>query len=287
MKPLLSVIMAAYNNADFLPEAIASVQRQSMVDWELIVVDDGSTDGTADLIRQMAAQDPRIRPMKTPENLGAGAARDFALKQVHGAFVAIFDADDICDPLRFEKQVTFLGDHPDVVAVGTQAVLIDHAGQVVGTKTFPTDPDVLYRMMYTAIPIQLPSLMVNMSMLPQTFCWFEGWPFSEDTLLFFKLVQYGKIANLPDFLLKYRFHSSSVSYRNPKASFYRTRDARRLACREYGYRPTLRGRLIDGLQRIVIFILPAQCIPWVYKNIRRMMLLLSGHTVVHPPESLS
>lgn len=277
MTPRISVIMAAYNNADFLPDAIASVQSQSVEDWELIVMDDGSTDGSAELVKEMATRDQRIRPMKTPENSGAGAARDFAMKHARGRFIAIFDADDICHPMRFEKQLAYLETHPEVVAVGTQVELIDYTGRTVGTKTFPNEPENLYRMMYTSVPIQLPTLMVNTALLPNEFSWFEGWPFSEDTLLFFKLTQFGKIANLPGFLLQYRYHPDSVSYRNPKATFYKTRHARRRACREYGYRPTFRGRVIGVFQSIVVFCLPGRCIPWVYRNIRRFMLVLTGH----------
>lgn len=273
----VSVIMALYNNAGYLAEAVDSVRRQTFGDWELIIMDDGSDDGSMELAEKMAQEDPRIRVLRMARNSGAGAARDQAIRHARGKYIAVFDADDVCEPGRLEEQVAFLERNPGIVAVGTQAVLIDEQGREVGTKTFPTEPAALYRMMYTSIPIQLPTLMVNTDLLPPDFDWFEGWPYSEDTLLFFKLARHGRIANLSGFLLQYRFHTNSVSYRNPKASFYKTRYARRLACREYGYTPTLRGRLVDGLQSIVIFMLPGRCVPWVYRNIRRLMLLLSGH----------
>jgi hypothetical protein len=132
-------------------------------------------------------------------------------------------------------------------------------------------------MMYTAIPIQLPTLMVNTALLPPDFDWFEGWRYSEDSLLFFKLAYYGKIANLPDFLLKYRYHPQSTSYRKAKTYFYETWKSRGIARRRYGYRPSLRARLVSGLQFMVVTCLPGALIPRVYKTIRRLMLLLSGH----------
>ncbi len=277
MKPLISVIMAVYNSSAFLAEAVASVRAQTVPDWELIAVDDGSRDGSPELIQKMAAADPRIRLLRMPQNSGAGAARDFAIRQARGTFIAIFDADDVCEPARFEKQLAFLKSRPDVVAVGAQTVMVDLDGKLSGTKTFPTDPDTLYRMMYTAIPIQLPTLMVNTALLPADFGWFEGWRYSEDSLLFFKLAHYGKIANLPDFLLKYRYYPQSTSYRKAKTYFYETWKSRGIARRRYGYNPPPRARFVSGLQFIVVTCLPGRCIPWVYKMIRRIMLLLSGH----------
>lgn len=276
-KPLISVIMAVYNSKAFLGEAVASVLSQTVPDWELIAVDDGSQDGSSELIQKLTEADPRIRLLRMPQNSGAGAARDFAIRQARGAFIAIFDADDICEPERFAKQIAFLRAHPDVVAVGAQTVQVDTQGRPDGTKTFPTDPDRLYGMMYTAIPIQLPTLMVNTALLPRDFDWFEGWRYSEDSLLFFKLAYYGKIANLPDFLLKYRYYPQSTSYRKAKTYFYKTWEARGIARRRYGYKPSLRARFVSGLQFAVVTCLPGRCIPWIYKIIRRLMLLLSGH----------
>lgn len=277
MKPLISVIMAIYNSESFLEEAVSSVRSQTIPDWELIAVDDGSADGSVRCLERLAAADQRIRLLRMPQNSGAGAARDFAIRQACGAFIAIFDADDVCEPARFEKQIAFLNARPDVVAVGAQTVMIDLEGKPSGTKTFPTDPDKLYRMMYTAIPIQLPTLMVNTALLPKDFGWFEGWRYSEDSLLFFKLAYYGKIANLSEFLLKYRYYPQSTSYRKAKTFFYKTWESRGIARRRYGYKPSPRARFVSGLQFMVVTCLPGRCIPWIYKTIRRMMLKLSGH----------
>jgi glycosyltransferase involved in cell wall biosynthesis len=276
-KPLISVIMAVYNSEDFLEEAVASLQTQTEPDWELIAVDDCSTDGSFQTLEKLSAADPRIRVFQMPQNGGAGEVRDFAIQHVCGEFIAVFDADDVCEPDRFEKQLAFLRGNPDVICVGTQTVMIDTEGNPNGTKTFPTDPDELYQMMYTSIPIQLPTLMVNTALLPDDFDWFEGWRYSEDSLLFFKLAYYGKIANLPGFLLKYRYYPQSTSYRKAKTYFYETWKSRGIARQRYAYKPVLRSRIVSGLQFAVVTCLPSRCIPAVYKLIRRIMLKLSGH----------
>lgn len=278
MNPQISVIMAVYNSEAFLAEAVASLQAQTINDWELIAVDDCSTDSSFQCLEKLAASDPRIRIFKMQQNSGAGAVRDFAVEHAHGEFIAIFDADDVCESDRFEKQIEFLRGHPEAICVGAQTVMVDEQGRSNGTKTFPTDPAELYQMMYTAIPIQLPTLMVNAARLPDDFDWFEGWRYSEDSLLFFKLAHYGEIANLPDFLLKYRYYPQSTSYRKAKTYFYETWRSRKIARRRYGYKPSLRARIVSGMQFVVVTLLPSRCIPLVYKLIRRLMLMLSGHS---------
>lgn len=277
MQYRISVIMAVYNSETFLEEAVVSVQMQTVADWELVAVDDCSTDGSFQCLEKLAAADSRIRVFTMQQNSGAGAVRDFAISQARGEYIAIFDADDVCEPERFAKQIEFLRNRPDVIAVGAQTIQIDTAGKPDGTKTFPTDPDTLCRMMYTAIPAQLPTLMINSTLLPEDFGWFEGWRYSEDSLLFFKLAHYGRIANLPDFLLKYRYYPQSTSYRKAKTYFYETWKARRIACRRYGYKPSVRARLVSGLQFVIVTCLPGRWIPAIYKIIRRFMLKLSGH----------
>lgn len=277
MSPTVSIIMSVYNSEAFLEEAVQSVQSQTLEDWELIAMDDGSSDSSFQCLEKMAAEDSRIRLFKMPQNSGAGAARDAAIRQARSRLIAVFDADDICEPERFEKQMTFLEAHPDVVAAGTQTIRIDAEGNLAGKKTFPTDPDELYRMMYVAVPIQLPTLMVNTALLPDDFDWFEGWRYSEDSLLFFKLAYYGKIANLPEALVKYRFYPESTFCRQVKTYFFETWKARGIARRRYEYEPTLRGRLTSGMQFVVVSCIPNALLPKIYEFVRRLMLQMSGH----------
>ncbi|MFM9058912.1 MAG: glycosyltransferase family 2 protein [Planctomycetaceae bacterium] len=274
--PAVSVIMAACDNDKYIAQAIASVQNQTLTSWELIIMDDVSNDDSYAVAKDIAATDPRIMVHRMARNEGAGAARDAAIRLAAGKFLAIFDADDICEPTRLEEQVAFLSNHPDVVAVGTQTVQVDQYGNQIGTKTFPTDPELLYRMMYTAIPIQLPTLMVNLARIPYDFTWFEGWRYSEDSLLFFKLSCFGKLANLSRFLVKYRYHAGSSSYRHAKRYFYKTWHARKIARTLYAYRPRVSDRLVSVAQFVFVTCLPSACIPRVYRFVRTAMLAFSG-----------
>lgn len=116
-RPLVSVITANYNGARHLPDAIASVLDQSLADLELIVVDDASTDGSAAVVRDAAARDPRVRLIVQDRNAGPGAARNRALAEARGVWIAVFDADDIMAPERLARLIARAeADQADIVA---------------------------------------------------------------------------------------------------------------------------------------------------------------------------
>lgn len=103
--PRVSVVMPVYNAAAFLGSSIGSVQAQGWADWELLAVDDGSTDGSAGILDDLAAADPRIRALSTGGNQGAGVARNLGMDQARGRFVAFLDADDQWHPDKLSRQL--------------------------------------------------------------------------------------------------------------------------------------------------------------------------------------
>jgi glycosyltransferase involved in cell wall biosynthesis len=107
----VSVIMPAYNVAGYIGEAMASVVAQTMTDWELLVVDDGSTDDTAARVRELAAREPRIRFFQK-DNGGISSARNVALRESTGAFLAILDSDDVWEPNYLSEQLAIFAAHP-------------------------------------------------------------------------------------------------------------------------------------------------------------------------------
>ncbi|MCE8519053.1 glycosyltransferase family 2 protein [Ruegeria pomeroyi] len=109
--PRVSVITPAYNAAAVLPRAVASVQAQSLRDWEMLVVDDGSTDDTLAIARALAAGDPRITVMAQARNGGPATARNRALAAARGRFIAFLDADDAWLPEKLERQLAFMTEH--------------------------------------------------------------------------------------------------------------------------------------------------------------------------------
>ncbi len=119
--PLVSVIMPVYNGEEYLADAIDSIVEQTFTDFELLIVDDGSTDGSAEIIRSFEAQDRRVRFIQLARNKGQGPAVNAGLAVANGGYISYMDCDDISLPQRLEKQVAFLGSHSRIGAVGTWA----------------------------------------------------------------------------------------------------------------------------------------------------------------------
>lgn len=270
--PLVSVVMPVFNAESHLEAALESVSSQTYKNWELILIDDASTDQSADILGRWAQLDKRIRVLRNQRNLGLGGAIDVGMRAAQGRYVARMDADDRSLPGRIEAQVAFLEAHPDVVLVGCQVRLIDLGGRPIGDKTFPLDHETLYRMMFITVPMQHPTIMINRLLLPPEFTWYEGWPHAEDTLLFFKLAQFGRLANLPEVLFEYRYYAGSTSLRNAKKTFRYTYQARRRARMELGYQPILRHRLINRMQWLAVNCLPNSALPAVFVALRKLLL---------------
>ena len=135
--PTISVVMPAYNATDHITPAIESILAQSMTEFELIVVDDGSTDETPVIVDSF--DDDRIRLVRLEENVGIAAARNTGIERARGEYIACHDADDRSRPDRFERQLEFLEEHEAVAAVGTGARLVDESGEVIARRRVLAD----------------------------------------------------------------------------------------------------------------------------------------------------
>jgi glycosyltransferase involved in cell wall biosynthesis len=134
--PRVSVVMPVYNGMPYLPLTLDSILRQTFRDFEFIVINDGSTDATAENLAACAARDRRLRVLTLPGNRGIVAALNSGLDAARGEFIARMDADDIALPERLERQVGFLDAHPDHVLVGSSCSFVDSAGKVTFRDTY-------------------------------------------------------------------------------------------------------------------------------------------------------
>lgn len=271
--PKISIVMPVYNASAYLVSALDSILNQSYKNWELIAIDDCSTDNSHMILHHYSNMDSRIKVYKNIENLGVGKTLDKAIKLTSGKYIARMDADDIAYPQRFEKQMDYLLTHPDVIAVGGQCRLIDEKGKVIGAKVFPTDSEQLYEMLYNVVPIQHPTLMVNTHLLPEDFTWYDGWKVAQDLYLFFKLVHYGNLANIEDIVLDYRYYRGGNSLKDPKETFKLTKTIRWLGKTRFGYKPTNKAKVINLVQSVLVAVLPNFLIFWVFKFLRSNLLL--------------
>lgn len=207
--PKISVIIPTYNRAAFLKEAIESVLGQTYRDFELFVVDDGSTDDTSSLV--CAIFDPRVR-YSYQDNAGRCQARNFALSQAQGQYIAFLDDDDIFLPQKLERQVTFLENHPNVDFVASGTEVIDSQGARIGQlRSWLEQPDLtLTNCLYTC-PLYTCTVLIRRAALDRLDHWFDPQMAAhDDTDLFLRLLAVGCRAEwLPEFVSAYRQHSQS------------------------------------------------------------------------------
>ena len=207
----VDVLIPAYNAERTLVAAIRSIQDQTVRDIRLIVVNDGSTDRTGELLREIAAADPRVVVIDTP-NRGIVSALNLALAQATAPIIARHDADDLAFPDRFARQLAYLDQHPDCIAVGGDVYHIDDTGRRTGWATsFAGDvkPDA------DAIPAVEPYLMHPFLMIRRdAFVRAGGYRYvlhAEDADLYWRLLGQGRLYTLPDPMGEYRVHAGSIS----------------------------------------------------------------------------
>lgn len=229
--PKITVLMPAYNAEKYIREAIGSVLNQTFTDFELLIINDGSTDGTKQEIEFF--DDPRIR-LINQTNQGVAGALNIGLLNSKAGLVARFDADDVCLPQRLQIQYDFLVQNPDYLIVGANVKYIDMNDKYVFTQRIAASSDTDIR---RTIPVSCP-LIHSVIMFRKDIVLKAGsynvhaYGF-EDHLLWIKLLDYGKACNLRDVLLKVRLTPESLSidekwrtkrFREIKAGSIRRRD---------------------------------------------------------------
>lgn len=259
--PLVSVVITAYNEERYIEETLESLMRQSYSELEIIVVDDCSTDSTVSIVSKISKKDPRIQLIRMKKNAGQSAASNVGIDAAHGEYLARLDADDIALPDRIRVQVDFLMKHPDVVMVGGQCQLIDGDGKALAYQYFPLTHAKIYSALFSMNPVLHPTIMMNRDLLPHGKIYYQTrHELANDLALVFEAAQYGKLANVPEVVVRYRQQADSMSLAKTKATFRDTVFIREKAVKEYGYTPTWIGRILHGLECLVVGILPEKFI---------------------------
>ncbi len=214
--PKISCILAAYNAQRYLRPAIESVLAQTFRDFELVIVDDGSTDTTPAIADEYARLDPRVRVIHQKNAKQVIAARN-GIDSGDSPLIARLDADDIAKPDRFAKQVAYFDAHPDVVLLGGAYEMIDDAGRLLTTIRQPEDDATLQEICLTGrCPICQPLAMFRRDAYEKVGGYRPAFVTAEDLDLWLLLGEVGKMACLPDVLIQYRQHQNSISEVNQK-----------------------------------------------------------------------
>ena len=237
--PRVSVVMPVWNAAPYLRTALKSLSGQSFADYELIIIDDDSTDGTAAIVHDMAKSDPRVRVIRNQSRVGMGHVFNQGLFAAVGHYVARMDGDDVAHPERLARQVAFLDAHPGVVVVGAQLELIDASGKLVGSRSYPVSDASLRRAMVRVSPFAHPVTMFRREVAVHLGGYDARYAPAEDLHLWVRLSSRGQMANLPDVLLRYRLHDRSVTARQGMRMQWQSLRVRLLARRQFGMRFSL------------------------------------------------
>ncbi len=208
--PKVSVLMAVRNGERFVREAIASLYGQTYQDFELIVVDDGSTDGTPEILQQV--KDSRTFIYRNAENLGLTKSLNKGLSLCRGDYVARMDADDVSAPERLAKQVAFLEGHPDIALVGTPYYHIDAQGMVAAQIDVPTGDDQIREALKEKNCFGHGTIMARRSALVACGGYDERFVWAQDYDLWLRMAEQHRLANLDEPLYYWRSTEACVSH---------------------------------------------------------------------------
>ncbi len=204
--PTISVIMPAYNAQEYIKEAIESILNQTYSDFEFIIINDGSTDKTEDII--LSFNDPRIKYIKNSHNLGIVKSLNRAIDLAKGDYIARMDADDISLPHRLERQHTYMNSNPNVDICGSYMIGFGDRESII--KYPLTHQEIIVRFLFNN-SMAHPTIFAK-SRFYQEMKYEEIYKDAEDYALWVKACQKFKFANIDEVLLKYRMHEKQISF---------------------------------------------------------------------------
>lgn len=219
--PTVSVLMPAFNAGEYLVIAVQSILNQTFANFELIIIDDGSTDESFKSIAPI--QDERVKLIRNRSNLGIVASRNLGLQAASAPLVACLDADDVALPSRLELQVAAFNSDPDLVLLGGSAYLIDGLGEPFGVMDVPSNESEIRHTLYRSNKFVHSTAMIRTSAIRAIGGYPSKYHLGEDYALWLKIAASYKIANLPARLVKYRVHSGQISQQSILAMWLMTR----------------------------------------------------------------
>lgn len=215
--PKISVVMSVYNGSAFLQESIESILNQTFTDFEFIIIDDCSTDNSADIIAEYAEKDERIVLLKNQENIGLTKSLNKGLKIAQGKYIARQDSDDISLVERFEKQVAYMEAHSSVALVSSGVQYIDETGKKLGNHIPPEDPIVLRWQFLFRNPLRHSTVLWCRELIDNKVGNYDPhFTCCQDYDLWTRIFEYFRVDTLPLILVQMRQHSKSMSVSKAK-----------------------------------------------------------------------
>ncbi len=231
--PKISVLMTVYNAGRFLEPAIESIVRQSFRDWEFLIVDDASSDGSPDVAESWAARDHRIRVIRNSTNKGQTPCLNQGLWECRGEWVARQDADDLSSPDRLAEQMEYLRQNPEIILLGTQGFLIDADNRKIGLLDAPCGEAEIGWCAPFLNPFLHTSVMFRRAVAEELGGYDEAFRIAQDYDLWARMMSVGPAENLSNRLVSYRHAETSLSKSGRDVAFA---EADRVSACEVGRR---------------------------------------------------
>jgi len=231
--PPVTVLMGVYNGLPRLEHAIGSIQQQTLGDFEFLIIDDGSSDGSGRVIRRLADADTRIRLISHATNRGLGAMLNQGVLEARGALIARMDADDFSLPERLERQVEYFRQHPGTDVVGSYALDVDARGHRIRERRVPVAHERIVDLVWSN-PFIHTTVMFRREAVLRVGSYAAHLQRRQDYDLWFRCVRAGlQLANIPEALVHYHFSDETMRRNNVRAMFDQVRIGLR-GCRLVG-----------------------------------------------------
>lgn len=220
--PKVSVIIATFNREQFIVEAIDSVKKQTFTNWEMMIIDDASTDNTEKIVKKYIDGDSRIKYFKNQTNLGISKSRNKGLSQAKGLYIATLDSDDTwLDENKLKTQIEFLDTNLDYALIGGGIMFIDKDSKPIRKTLFPIYDSIIRNVILQFNPFPHSTVMIRRSAIDDVGNYDETMKTCEDYDMWFRLGLKYKFTNVPKVLTGYRVHGGNIS-RNKRLSMAAT-----------------------------------------------------------------
>lgn len=251
--PKISVVMPAYNAEKHIAEAIESILNQTFTDFELLIIDDASTDKTFEIAKDYADKDSRIKIIRNTENLNIGGSLNKGISEAKAEIIARMDADDISLPDRFQKQYDLLQSDPKIAVVGGDIIVLEEDWST-HIRKYESDSDKMKKLLVRYMPFAHPATMYRKQPVVEAGMYDPKKSPSEDMNLWIRLGAKYKFGSVPSPIFKYRMYSTSSSNKKLRKVELNTIKMRIEAVTKYNYKFDFMDILFNILQLATMWI---------------------------------
>jgi glycosyltransferase involved in cell wall biosynthesis len=266
--PAISVLISVYNAEKYVSFAIESILNQTFSDFEVIIVDDCSSDASWSICQKYVQQDSRIIAIRNKINLGGCETLNVGLRLVKGKYVARQDNDDWSYEDRLAKQFHFMEAHPDVGIVGGSMEIIDETEKIIAKRSYNLTNKAIRKKIFQYSPFAHPLVMIRKSILDSVGYYNCEFAPADDYDLYFRIGKISDFANLNDILLKYRVVSTSLTNTRTKKMELATIKIRKNYQNDPCYEASLFDKIYNIVHLISIYVIPPNIKIYLFNLIR-------------------